>query len=112
MNMGIANAMQSMIAPNPRAERAQRDRVTQNLRRNSSLLGLLKATRLDQDRWPICGEIVKFLIAQDSVAFGQMFRDAKMGLSIEDALMQNFGLTLDELAGRFGRSLGVANVSA
>ncbi len=95
LNMGIANAVQFAIVPNQKMQNAQRNRVIEQLKRHGSLLGLLRATKLEQDRWPTCGLLVQFLIATDPIAFGQMFRDTKRGVALEDALQQNYAMTFD-----------------
>lgn len=110
MKMGIAHMMQYAIIPAPRLQKQQREKLITQLKRHGSLLGLLRATKLEQDRWPLSGQLVEFLIARDAIAFGQLFRDTKLGVDLEDALQQNYGVTLDELAQAFGQSLGVANV--
>ncbi|WP_182870422.1 hypothetical protein [Stieleria mannarensis] len=107
MNMGIANAVQFAIVPDRRRQSSQRSSVTRQLKNSGSMLGLMTATRLDQERWPMAGQLVQFLVQSDPVAFSQMFRDVKLGVSMEEALQQNFGLTEEALAARFGQSLGV-----
>jgi hypothetical protein len=79
-------------------QKTQRDRVIAQLKRHGSLLGLLRATKLEQDRWPTCGQLVQFLVARDVIVFGQMFRDVKLGIEIEDALQQNYAMGFNELA--------------
>ncbi len=111
LNMGIANVMQFAIVPDPKRQNGQRTRVIDQLKRDGSLLGLLRATKLDQDRWPTCGQIVQFLMARDPIAFGQMFRDVKLGIEIEDALQQNYAMSFDDLARVFGASMGVPQLT-
>ncbi|QDV41935.1 hypothetical protein Enr13x_17780 [Stieleria neptunia] len=107
MNMGIANAVQFAIVPDRKRQSTQRSKVTRQLRNAGSMLGLLGATKLDQERWPMCGQLVQFLIQSDPIAFSQMFRDVKLGVPMEEALQQNYGLNEAALAARFGQSLGV-----
>lgn len=111
MNMGIANTIQFAIVPDRKRQSSQRSNVVRQVKNAGSLLGLLNATKLDQERWPMCGQLVQFLIATDPIAFSQMFRDVKLGVPMEEALQQNFALTESELAARFGQSLGVAGVT-
>ena len=107
MNMGIANAIQFSIVPDQKRQSTQRSNVIRQIKNAGSPLGLLDATKLDQDRWPICGQLVKFLVNSDPIAFSQMFRDVKLGVPTEEALQQNFAATKTELAARFGNSLGL-----
>ena len=107
MNMGIANAVQFAIIPDRKRQSTQRSNVTRQLRNAGSMLGLLGATKLDQERWPMCGQLVQFLVQSDPIAFSQMFRDVKLGVPMEEALQQNFGMDEAALAARFGQSLGV-----
>lgn len=111
MNLGIANSVQFAIVPDRRRQATQRSNVTRQIKNAQSLLGLFDATRLEQERWPACGQLVQFLVRTDPIAFSQMFRDVKLGVPPEDALKQNFGSTKQELAHQFGNSLGVANVT-
>ncbi|MCS7467124.1 hypothetical protein NZK35_10770 [Stieleria sp. ICT_E10.1] len=107
MNMGIANAVQFAIIPDRKRQSTQRSNVTRQLRNSGSMLGLLGATKLDQERWPMCGQLVQFLVQSDPIAFSQMFRDVKLGVPMEETLQQNFGMDEATLAARFGQSLGV-----
>lgn len=111
LQMGIANLVQYAVVPNARMEKTQRDRVVSDLRRNGSMLGLIEATKLDQSRWPMSGQLVRFLVAKDTLAFGQFYRDTKLGIGIEEAILQNYGVSIDQLAAGFGNSLGVANLT-
>lgn len=111
LNMGIANVMQFSIVPDPKRQAGQRTRVIDQLKRRGSLFGLLKATRLEQERWLTCGQIVQFLMARDPLAFGQMFRDVKLGVEVQDALQQNYGMRFDDLAREFGASIGLPQLT-
>ncbi|MCO8124481.1 hypothetical protein NHH03_22265 [Stieleria sp. TO1_6] len=110
INMGIANTIQFAIVPDQRRQKSQRADVIRQIKNAGSLLGLLDATKLEQERWPLSGQLVNFLVTSDSIAFSQLFRDVKLGVPLEEALEQNFGASKAELADRFGRSLGVAGV--
>ncbi|MCA9138290.1 MAG: hypothetical protein KDB00_16070 [Planctomycetales bacterium] len=111
MNMGIANTVQFEIVPDRNRQSSQRSNVIRQIKNAGSLLGLFDATKLDQERWPMSGQLVQFLIKTDAVAFGQMFRDVKLGVPADEALEQNFGVTKEQMADRFGKSLGIAGVS-
>lgn len=111
MNMGIANTVQFEIVPDRKRQSTQRSNVTRQIKNAGSLLGLFDATKLDQERWPMSGQLVQFLIKSDPIAFSQMFRDVKLGVPADDALQQNFGVTKEELAVGFGKSLGIAGVT-
>lgn len=111
MNMGIANSIQFAIVPDPKRLSNQRSNVIRQIKNAGSLLGLLDATKLDQDRWPMGGQLVQFLVNADPIAFSQMFRDVKLGVLTEEALQQNFAATKAELAARFGASLGLTGIT-
>ena len=111
MNMGIANVVQFAIVPDKKRQSSQRKQVATQIGRAQSLLGLLSATRLEQERRPLSGEVVRFLLSSDPIAFSQMFRDVKLGVPVDDALQQNFAIGKEQLAIRFGRSMGIAGVA-
>ena len=55
--------------------------------------------------------LVSYLIGQNSKAFSQFFEDVKLGQTWEDALATNYGVTPQQLAASFGRTVGVLNVT-
>ncbi len=111
MRMGIASVLGAMTTGDAKRLQSQRSEVAERLKRNPSLVGILSATRIDQALWPICGQLVHFLMSQDTTAMGQLFRDLKLGVSFDDALLQNFGMTPEQLASQFGQSLGAPGVT-
>ncbi len=110
MRMGIASLLGSLTTNDTRRLQSQRVSVADRLKQQPSLRGVLNATRIDQALWPMCGQLVHSLMVKDTTAMGQLFRDLKLGVSLDDALVQNFGVTPEQFAAQFGQSLGVAGV--
>lgn len=110
INAGIANTVPNLLLPDSLIARDRRAHNIKHLKRHQSLVGIITATRLDDSVKPLCGGVVSFLHQIDPLAFSQLFRDLKLGIEPGRALRNSYGITQEELASRFGRSLRVTGV--
>ncbi|MFG0261369.1 MAG: hypothetical protein ACF788_03165 [Novipirellula sp. JB048] len=107
---GLQDTLHRVMFPNPKRDAAARKRAADWLRRTRSLVGILQATELDDDREVLAKLLVIHLLEADPTAFSQFFEDLKLGHEWDDALMANYGVTPEAFVGDFGRKMGVPNL--
>lgn len=110
IHAGLRGTLHRQLFPDPSADARAKRNVAEQLKRTGSLLNLLDATRLEDDRISIAKLLVIHLIEADPKAFSQFFEDVKLGHSWKDALLMNYGATPEAFASDFGRKMGVPNL--
>lgn len=79
------------------------------IKENGSLgPGFFEADNIQAIHYGMASGLVKFLVAKDRRKFARFVRGIKEGQSVDDALRDSFGASLDEVAAAFGQALGVA----
>lgn len=111
VHTGLSNWIAYKIAPARDQSARRRAGVIKKLAANPTLGGLLHATRPGMETRPTSEQLIGFMISRSEAAFGQFLADLKHGHSLEDALMQSYGITPAQLASAFGRSLGIPNLT-
>jgi hypothetical protein len=110
LRVGTREWVTTNMFPNRSKQKSKFAQIAKSLSRTRSLLGILSAEELDDNRIDTALLLVSHLANQNSGAFGQFFQDIKAGHEFEDALITNYGVTPNQLAASFGASFGVANV--
>jgi hypothetical protein len=110
LRVGTREWVTANMFPNRTRQKSKAADIAKELRRSGSLLGILSAEEINDNRMDTALLLVSHLASQNSGAFGQFFQDVKAGHAFEDALTTNYGITVDQLAASFGASFGVANV--
>ena len=111
VRVGTREWVSSLIVADRAKQRSRMETVAGELKKTSSLLGILDAKEMERERRPTALLLVAFLASKSQAAYGQFFNDLKSGHEWRDALRTNFNLTDQQLAATFGTSLGVRGVS-
>ncbi|QDT12041.1 hypothetical protein [Stieleria marina] len=110
LKVGTREWVTAKMFPNRNIQKSRVASSTRTLQQSRSLLGILSAKEFNNDRNGTAQFLVTHLLNQNTNAFGQFFQDVKAGHDWEDSLITNYGVTANQFAAAFGRSLGVANV--
>ena len=104
---GLQGSLHRKMFPRPKIDASERKNVARQLSRTGSLLGILEATQLKDDRKSVAKLLVNHLLESDPQAFSQFFEDLKLGHEWSAALKVNYGATPEIFAADFGRKMGV-----
>ncbi len=111
VHSGLQDMLHRVMFPDPKRDAAARNTAATRLRRTGSLLGILQATELDDEREVLAKLLVIHLVEADPKAFSQFFEDLKLGHKWDAALKANYGATPEAFAADFGRRMGVPNLT-
>lgn len=111
LRTGVREWSTDAMFPDARKLASQRKQTVRDLQRANSLMGILSATNIEDERLGTAKLIVAQMIQTSPPSFSQFFEDVKLGHPFESALQSNFSLTPAQFASAFGSTMGVGNVS-
>lgn len=110
VNEGLADWMAQYIVKTPGLLTKRQARAAATARKNRSLGGSLTTGRLPREYFGVGSAMVEILIKKDASAFRRFFLVIKAGVPPERALREQFGLTYQQLANLYGRSVGIGRL--
>ncbi|MBS0266726.1 MAG: hypothetical protein JSS02_32660 [Planctomycetes bacterium] len=111
LNEGLAEWVANVVVPESQTvPNRQRDAIPR-IQTTGSMGGLLDETKtIESWQYGIASGLAQFLIDLDSQAFGGLFTLIKEGASWREALQELYGMTPQQLAAGFGRTVGIAEL--
>ena len=112
LNEGIADWIAGVSVPSS-PEITRRQQEAAGLLKQSGTFGkqFFEADRLERWQYGAGSAMVQQMIQANPQLFQLFFNGIKEGLTWQDSLMRAYGMTPEELARGYGRSIGVPNLS-
>lgn len=112
MNEGIAEWIAAVVVPNSDELLTRFQEAMQVMRQTGSLGGDFLDDDGGLERWQygVAGTLTQFLLTTDANAYRAMITAIKEGYPWREALDVTYGITPDELATAYGRSIGIPNL--
>lgn len=111
LNEGLADWMAQYIVKTPGLLTKRQERAAQTAREKRSLNGIMTSNRLPREYFGAGSAMVDLLIKKDAAAFRHFFVGIKSGMDPEHSLRIHFGLSYQQLANLYGRSVKIPNLS-
>jgi hypothetical protein len=106
IRVGLQQHCADVLVPSLTNRNLERTEVLEELK-SGALNGILNAENLPGQRQLVCKLLAAHLYRLNPGAFGQLLSLLKLGRDTDEAVMIAFGLSQEQLAGSFGRALGI-----
>ena len=107
LNEGMADWIAEYIVKTPGLLTKRQQRAALAAQQSGTLGGMFQMERLSREYFGAGSAVVDILLKLDSEKFRQFFDGIKSGLEAEEALNQAFGMTFEQLARLYGRTIGM-----
>ena len=111
LRVAIQQSISDALVPSVTELPVDRRRVADFLKKSGSLNGLLIADRIEGDSHVVAKLLANYMMKKSSIAFQQFITDVKLGVAMENAIKNAFGLELPILIAGFGNEFGVPNLT-
>lgn len=107
LGAGVQQRAADLLVPNINNQRADLAKTRMLFARQATLAGALDSDELPADQLVLCSSLVGFLQNVSPEGFNQFFEQVKLGLTVDEALLQTYGKNTEDLVLGFGQTIGV-----
>ena len=110
LNEGMADWIAEYIVKTPGLLTKRQQRAASAAQQSGTLGGLFQMERVSHEYFGAASAVVDILLKTDSEKFRAFFDGIKSGLEPEEALDRAYGMTFEQLAQLYGRTIGMPNL--
>ena len=106
-NEGLAEVMEFELVPGAGIKQSEDARARAALRVAAPLKNFFSGEQIDFTQYPIARTMTEFMIRQNKRGYVDFINGIKDGQTVEAALKDKFGMSIDALVAAYGQSMGM-----